>query len=125
MTLFLRHLMKQLDLEDPAWQESTLILLDNAAWHSSAIMKGRLAKMRLPIIYSGTYSYATAPCEQVFASLKFGELNPDKLPTGKKSLSHIVEMVAQRLSAIPRSTAIKYWHYVVLNHYSNLSLEKI
>ena len=81
---------------------STIILLDNAAWHSSDTMKKRLAKMRMPIIYSGPYSYSTAPAESVFAALKFGDLNPDRLPTGKKALSNIVEMVAKRLSEIPK-----------------------
>ncbi len=40
--------------------------------------------MNLPIIYTGPYSYAAAPVESVFAALKFGDLNPDRLPTGKK-----------------------------------------
>ena len=39
-------------------------------------MKERLARMELPIIYSGPYSYSTAPIELVFAALKFGDLNP-------------------------------------------------
>ena len=34
MTLFLRYLTRQLDLETPGWQESSTILLDNAAWHT-------------------------------------------------------------------------------------------
>ena len=40
--------------------------------------------MNLPIIFSGPYSYSTAPVELVFSALKFGDLNPQKLPTGKK-----------------------------------------
>ena len=43
-----------------------------------------MAKMELPIIYSGPYSYSTAPIESVFAALKLGDLNPDRLPTGKR-----------------------------------------
>ena len=125
MTLFLRYMMQQLDSEDANWKESTIILLDNAAWHSSEIMKRRLAKMSLPIIYSGPYSYSTAPAESVFAALKFGELNPDRLPTGKKSLTYIVEMVAKRLAEIPQSVAIRYWHHAVLNHYSYLCFERL
>ena len=61
MCLFLRKLMAQLDLERPGWQEDTTILLDNAAWHTNPLMKERLARMQLPIIYSGPYSYSTAP----------------------------------------------------------------
>ena len=47
MTLFLRALAQQLDIESPGWQEETIILLDNASWHNKPLMKKRLAKMGL------------------------------------------------------------------------------
>ena len=84
MCTFLSKLMQQLDLERPLWREDTTILLDNAAWHTSKLMKKRLAKLNVPIIYSGPYSYSAAPVELVFAALKLGDLNPDRHPTGKK-----------------------------------------
>ena len=84
MTMFLRYLVRQLDLETPGWQENSTILLDNASWHSKPEMKERLAKMELPIIFSGPYSYSAAPIEMVFSALKLGDLNPERLPTGKK-----------------------------------------
>ena len=84
MTLFLRYLVRRLDLESPGWQENSVILLDNAAWHINPVMKQRLARMQLPIIYSGPYSYSTAPIELMFGALKLGDLNPNRLPTGKK-----------------------------------------
>ena len=64
-----------------------MILLDNAAWHTSALMKHRLAKLGVPILYSGPYSYSAAAVEMVFAALKLGDLNPDRFPTGKKGKS--------------------------------------
>ena len=84
MITFIRHLVRQLDRESPGWQETSIILLDNAAWHTNSIMKERLARMKLPIIYSGPYCYSTAPIELVFGALKFGDLNPGGHPTGKK-----------------------------------------
>lgn len=45
MTTFLRHLVRQLDREDPGWEVDSLILLDNAKWHSNDVMKARLACM--------------------------------------------------------------------------------
>ena len=84
MTMFLRYLTRQLDRETPGWQEDSVILLDNAAWHTSPLMKKRLAKMELPIMFSGPYSYSAAPVELVFAALKLGQLNPDRHPTGKR-----------------------------------------
>ena len=83
MTTFLRHLARRLDNETPGWQENSTILLDNASWHTNGAMKARLAKMQLPIIYSGPYSDSSAPVELVFAALKLGDLNPSRLPTGK------------------------------------------
>ena len=101
MTTFIRYLVRELERDDPLWATKSTIVLDNAAWHTNPVMKERLAKMQLPIIYSGPYSYTTAPIELVFAALKLGDLNPQKLPTGKKSLSHVADMVAGRLANIP------------------------
>ena len=75
-----------MDLESPGWQDETTILLDNASWHNKPLMKKRLAKMGLSIMYSGPYCYSSAPLELVFAALKFGYLNPNRLPTGKKKV---------------------------------------
>ena len=81
--------------------------------------------MGLPIIYSGPYCYASAPIELMFAALKLGELNPERQPTGKKSLSNIAEMVEKRLSEVPRSVAIRYWHHAVLGLYGYLYYERL
>ena len=54
--------------------------------------------MNLPVIYTGPYSYSAAPDEMVFAALKLGDLNPLKLPKGKKSLCNVTDMVCGRLS---------------------------
>ena len=61
----------------------------------------------------------------MFAALKLGELNPERLPTGKKSLMHVANMVAERLSAIPRSVAIRYWHHAILGLYGYLYFERL
>ena len=84
MTLFLSHLKQQLDAESPGWEENTQIILDNAPWHVTNELKARMAKLQLPIMYASPYSYTTAPAEYCFSALKLGDLNPDKLPTGKR-----------------------------------------
>ena len=43
--LFLRHLVAQLDRETPGWQEDSVILLDNAAYHVGEEMRIYLRKM--------------------------------------------------------------------------------
>ena len=61
MCTFLRKLMDQLDRDSPGWQENTTILLDNASWHTGPVMKERLARMQVPTIFSGPYSYSSSP----------------------------------------------------------------
>ena len=125
MTMFLRYLVRELDRESPGWQENSTILLDNAAWHTNAVMRQRLARLQLPIIYSGPYSYSAAPVELVFAALKLGDLNPNRLPTGKKSLKNLADTVGSRLATIPRSVAIRYWHHIALALYGYLYYERL
>ena len=88
-------------------------------------MKQRLARLELPIMYSGPYGYVAAPVELVFAALKLGDLNPDRLPTGKRSLAHVAEIVRARLTSIPKSVAVRYWHHAVLGLYGYLYFERL
>ena len=125
MTTYLQYLKRELDLHNPGWEENTVILLDNAKWHSNLEMKERLARMELPVIYSAPYCYSTAPVEMAFSALKLGDLNPEKLPTGKKSLTHVTDLVARRLSQIPKETVIRYWHHIVSNHFGYLYFERL
>ena len=81
--------------------------------------------MDLPIIFSAPYSYSSAAVESVFAALKLGDLNPERLPTGKKSLSNIADMVGKRLAEIPQATRIRYWHRSVLSLYGYLYFERL
>jgi len=89
MLVFMRHLMMQLDREDPDWKKKTVFLLDGARYHTSDEMREYLRKMELRIIYSGPYSYSSAPIELLFGGLKLGELNQNREPTGKKVSTHI------------------------------------
>ena len=82
--LFLRHLIAQLDLETPGWQESSVLLADNAPFHVGAQAREYLHKMQVPAMFSGPYSYSGAPIETLFSLLKLGELNKDHESTGKK-----------------------------------------
>ena len=76
-------------------------------------------------MYSGPYSYSTAPIELVFAALKLGDLNPHHLPTGKKSLSHIADMVGSRLDSMPQSVLRRHWHHVVQHLYGYLYFKRL
>jgi len=72
MALYLTELIKQLDVQDRNWRENSVLFLDNASYHSSPATRQQLAFLRAPVIYSGPYSYMSAPCELFFAHFKKG-----------------------------------------------------
>ena len=82
--LFMRHLTRQLDEDTPGWQENSIILLDNATYHTGEEIQSYFRKMEVPVMYSGPYSYGAAPIEMVFGHLKLGEINLNRESTGKK-----------------------------------------
>ena len=84
MMVFLQHLVEQLDLESPSWRDDCVLLLDGARYHTGSQVREYLQKLEVQVIWSGPYSYSTAPIEMVFAALKLGEINPDRKPSGKK-----------------------------------------
>ena len=61
-----------------------MFLWDNASYHSSEETRAVIRKLGLKIIFSGPYSYSSAPVELLFGNLKVGEINPDLLATGKR-----------------------------------------
>ena len=82
----MRRLLRHLDLAEPGWQESSVILIDNAPYHTGDEIRDYLHRIQIPIIYSGPYSYSVAPIETLFSFLKLGELNQEGISTGKKNL---------------------------------------
>ena len=84
MLVFLQHLVAQLDEEEPGWRENTAILLDGARYHTGDEIREYIHKLQFCVVWSAPYSYSTAPIELLFGGLKFGELNPERLATGKK-----------------------------------------
>ena len=89
MLIYLQYLVEQMDLERPDWRDDTVLLLDGARYHTGSAVREYLRKLEVQVIWSGPYSYSAAPIEMVFGALKFGELNPDKKPTGKKVSAQI------------------------------------
>ena len=84
IAMFLHSLTKVLDQESPGWQEDTVFLWDNAPYHTSDEAKAIVKLMKLSTIYSGPYSFSAAPIELVFGGMKFGEINPRGVVTGKR-----------------------------------------
>ena len=84
MLLFLKSMMETLDIESPGWQEDTVFLLDGARYHTSEETRSHIKALDIKVLYSAPYSYSSASIEHLFACLKLGELNPQRLPTGKR-----------------------------------------
>ena len=80
----MRYLIRHLDSDSPSWRSNTVILLDGARYHTSEEMREYLCKMEVSVIFSGPYSYSAAPIELLFSALKDGDLNPNKISTGKR-----------------------------------------
>ena len=84
MEVYLHHLAAKLDSEHPRWREDTIILMDNAPYHKSSQIMKVFKKLRMPVCFFGPNSYNTAVAELIFANLKTVDLNPERLPLGKK-----------------------------------------
>lgn len=74
--LYICKLVEHLNATQPDWRQSTIIMLDNAHYHLSLLMKAKLRELRVPVIYLGPYQYEVAPVELFFAFVKSRDLNP-------------------------------------------------
>ncbi len=83
MELFFHSLVRTLDSERPNWRRDTVIVMDNAPYHTSNAALKLFEKLQLPILFTGPHSYAACPCELFFASFKAKDVNPRKAKTGK------------------------------------------
>ena len=83
MKLFFNSLTKKLDNERPHWRENTVIMLDNAKYHTCAATLKAFAELDVPILFTGPHSYSASPAELLFAAFKAADINPRHLPTGK------------------------------------------
>ena len=76
MELFFRDLARKLDGERKDWRSDTLIVLDNAPYHTSQVTIDLFKNLRLPICFTGPHSYDASPCELMFAHFKAADINP-------------------------------------------------
>ena len=84
MELFFRQLVLKLNKENEHWRSDTILILDNAPYHTSASSMRLYECLRIPLIFTGPHSYDFAPCELFFSWFKSASFNEDRLPMGKK-----------------------------------------
>ena len=80
MEIFLRQLVLKLDQEDANWRDNTIILIDNAPYHTSESTVELMAGLSIPVLYTAPHSYDSAPIELLFAAFKSKDINPRHLP---------------------------------------------
>ena len=68
--LFLTELAAMLDRERPLWRKDTVILMDNAKYNLKQDIMDQIQRLKMPVIYSGPYSYDAAPVERYFGYFK-------------------------------------------------------
>lgn len=83
MEIFFHSLVRRLDQENKDWRKDTVLLMDNAPYHTSTASLQLFDKLKLPVLFTGPHSYSAAPCELFFASFKSRDINPRRVKTGK------------------------------------------
>jgi hypothetical protein len=74
--MFLAKLVGYLDVLNPGWRNSTLIMIDNAPYHRSKSTQEFLSRHCIPVMFLGPYQFSMAPVEKFFAFFKGRDLNP-------------------------------------------------
>ena len=94
MMVFFSELIRTLDKLRPGWRKNHVLLMDNASYHRSSQLLKFFKDQRLPIMYTGSYSYDAgksmfvvsnlviniAPAELFFAAFKAADINPRHVP---------------------------------------------
>ena len=66
-----------LDKMNPGFRETSILVMDNAAYNNCPETKQWMAKLGLPVAFLGPYMYSGCTAEYLFAYMKQTNLNPD------------------------------------------------
>ena len=84
LEIFFHNLCRKLEKENPKYKENVVLLLDNASYHTCPATLSVLKKLKIPVLFTGPNSYLAAPIELLFGAFKSRDINPRKVPTGKR-----------------------------------------
>ena len=82
--LFISKLAAKLNSERPGWKKDTIVLMDNASYHTSDLTREYFAHLGIRTMYTAPYSYQAAPVEMFFAAFKSKNINTRMESTGKR-----------------------------------------
>ena len=80
MEIFLHKLVLKLEQEDANWRDNTILLIDNAPYHTSESTITLMEGLNIPVLFTGPHSYDAAPIELLFAAFKSKDINPRHVP---------------------------------------------
>ena len=66
--LFIKHLVELLDKQHPDWRANTYLLFDNCASHTCKSTQDYFLKLKIPILYTGLYSFSEM-CAELFSRI--------------------------------------------------------
>ena len=85
MQMFLSHLAQAFTKQfGVSWRETIIVTMDGASYHRSAETRKCISYLKMKVVLSAPYSYASAPVELWFAHLKKGQFNLENIKTGKR-----------------------------------------
>ena len=126
MKLYLTNLCEVLDIETPNWRSNSVILLDGASPHvSSDTIDHIKKKLKIPVIFTGPYSYDAAAIELFFAYFKRTILASLDQTYGKKAFKEIIQFTALRICNMRKSSFVMFFRHVVLNMFQYLMFYKL
>ena len=62
MGIFFNALIKKLESERPYWYHNTVLMLDNASYHTSKASFKVFEELRVPVLFTGPHSYSAGKC---------------------------------------------------------------
>ena len=136
MQLFFIRLVQQLDNERPKWRSDTIFQLDGFSGHTSSATKALLSRLDVPTIISGPYQYSGAAQELVWAHLKRGDLNLNKLKLSKSTyillllivpdfFANVVHIIHEKMREFNKQDVIMFYHHTVLELFKQIALKPI
>jgi hypothetical protein len=74
-SFFLTKLCSHLDAADKHWRSTSVLVMDNAPYHRSAVTRRLMVELQLPVLFLGPYHFRVAPVEMAFNFVKSHNLN--------------------------------------------------
>ena len=114
-----------MDQQDKHWRKDTVLIWDNASYHTAGRTKSLLETLKIPLLFLGPYSYDMAPAELLFAKLKSSDLHPGEIKVGKSNFANVVQLAVESMRKIPKDSILMMWHHVLLEAFNYLLLRPL